>query len=105
MSMPRSTRRRRGTFGGGPTPLRKGSASDLGDVLGGGALLALHDVELDPLAFSERLEAAALNGGVVNEAILLPVLRRDEAEALGVVEPLHRAGSTHCGTPGVWCVG
>src|SRR5256885_9395499 len=33
--------------------------------------------------------AVAVDGGVVNEAILLSVLRGDEAKTLGVVEPLH----------------
>src|SRR5690348_14188352 len=77
-----------------------GAASDalpaeLGDVLRRGALLALHDVELHPLAFGERLEALALDGRVVNEAVLLAILRGDEPEALGVIEPLHGAGGTH----------
>src|SRR4029079_19476499 len=72
--------------------------AELGDVLGGGTLLALHDVELDTLAFSQRLEAVAIDGGVVNEAILLSVLGGDEAKALGVVKPLYFAGGTHCGT-------
>src|SRR2546430_8340529 len=69
--------------------------AELGDVLGRRALLALHDVELDALAFSQRLEPAAIDGGVVNEAILLSVLGGDEAKALGVVEPLYFAGGTH----------
>src|SRR5205823_4073181 len=69
--------------------------AELGDVLGRRALLTLHDVELDSLAFSQRLEAAAIDGGVVNEAIFLSVLGGDEAKALGVVEPLHFAGGTH----------
>src|SRR5213075_663249 len=72
--------------------------AELGDVLGGGTLLALHDVELDALAFGRRLEAAALNGGVMNEAILLSVLGGDETKSLGVVEPLHFSGGTHFGT-------
>src|SRR5215208_2139789 len=63
-------------------------AAELHHVLGGRALLALHDVELHPLALGQRLEAAALDGGVVDEAILLAAFRRDEAEPLGIVEPL-----------------
>src|SRR5690349_7080827 len=79
--------------------------AELGDVLSRRALLTLHDVKLDTLAFSQRLEAVAVDGGVVNEAILLSVLRRDEAKTLGVVEPLHFAGGTHCGTSSFNCVG
>src|SRR6266536_2757842 len=79
---------------------------ELGDVLSGRALLALHDVELDALAFGERLVAAALDGRMMNEAILLTILGRDEAKALRIVEPLYRAGRTHCGTPKYcWRVG
>src|SRR5229473_1495855 len=73
----------------------------LDDVLSRWALLTLYDVELDPLAFGERLEALCLNRGVVHEAVLLAVLRRDETETLRVVEPLHDPSDTcHlAGTP------
>src|SRR5687768_8503143 len=71
------------------------SAAQLRDVLGGRTLLALHDVELDALAFGEGLEATALDGRVVDEAVLLAVLGRDETKALRVIEPLHFAGRTH----------
>src|SRR5687768_12279625 len=74
-------------------------AAELDDVLGGRALLALHDVALHALTLGERLEAAALDGRVVDEEILAAVLGRDEAEALGVVEPLDGAGRTHARTP------
>src|ERR1700730_7229241 len=70
-------------------------SAELGDVLGRWAFLALHDVEFNALALSQRLEAVALNGGMMNEAILLSVLGGDEAKALGVVEPLYFAGGTH----------
>src|SRR5688572_14508953 len=78
-----------------------GLAAELRHVLGGGTLLALHDVELDTLTFAERLESAALNRRVMNEAILLSILRRDEAEALRIVEPLYGACRTH--SPSPWC--
>src|SRR2546423_1610888 len=65
------------------------------DVLGGRALLALHDVELHLLTLGERLEAAALDGGVMDEAVLLPVGGGDEPEALLIIEPLDGAGRTH----------
>ena len=77
--------------------LRVGS-TNLRYVLGGGTLLALHDVELDLLAFGQRLEAATIDGGVVNETILLSVLRGNESKTLCIVEPLHSSGGAHTGT-------
>eukprot|EP01012_Entosiphon_sulcatum_P048436 TRINITY_DN6691_c0_g1_i1.p1 TRINITY_DN6691_c0_g1~~TRINITY_DN6691_c0_g1_i1.p1 ORF type:complete len:125 (-),score=10.58 TRINITY_DN6691_c0_g1_i1:204-578(-) len=65
------------------------------DVLGGGTLLALHDVELHRLTFGQRLEAVALDGRMMHEAILLAVRRGDEPETLRIVEPLHSTGRTH----------
>src|SRR5688500_143738 len=81
------------------SPPYRGSGADSGDVLSGGALLALHDVELHGLALGERLEALTLDRAVVDEAVLLAAVGRDEAKALGVVEPLHLAGGTHTGAP------
>lgn len=52
-------------------------------------LLPLDNLELDVIAFGERLEAASLNGAEVDKDIG-PSLSRDEAVAFGVVEPLHR---------------
>src|SRR5687768_10789545 len=75
-----------------PRSRQSGLLAELRHVLGGRALLALDDLELDALALGERLEATALDGRVVHEAVLLAVLGRDEAKALGVVEPLHGAG-------------
>src|SRR5436190_15495300 len=73
------------------------SRSDLGDVLGRRALLALHDVELYPVAFGQRLEAVALDRGVMDEAVLAAAVRGDETEALRIIEPLDDAlGTHHC---------
>jgi hypothetical protein len=69
--------------------------ADSGNVLCRRAFLTLDDVKLNQRAFAERLEAFALNGGVVDEAILATVLRRDKAKALTVVEPLHCSFGTH----------
>src|SRR5437899_2634537 len=66
---------------------------ELHDVLRRGTLLPLHDVELNPLTLGERLEPLCLDRGVVHEAILLTVLRRDKAETLRIVEPLHDPGN------------
>ena len=52
------------------------------------ALLALHNIELDFVAFLKRLVPVQLNCGIVNEYIR-PVFASDESVALGVVEPLH----------------
>ena len=57
------------------------------------ALLALLHFELDALAFGQALEArAALDLAEVSEQILAAAFRRDEAEALAIVEPLDGAG-------------
>src|SRR3546814_13890062 len=57
------------------------------------ALLALHDLERDLLAFLQRLEAASLDRAEMDEQVLA-AFRGDEAEALGVVEPLDGTGLT-----------
>src|SRR5438045_861347 len=61
------------------------------DVGRGRTLLALRHVEGDLLALFERLVAVHLDRAVMGEQILAAVIRRDESEALGVVEPLHGA--------------
>src|SRR6185503_13170636 len=75
------------------------SNRQLGHVLGGRALLPLHDVEFDTLTLGERLVAVALNCGMMNEAVLLAAFARDEAKTLRIVEPLHGTSRTHCVTP------
>src|SRR4051812_11631855 len=60
----------------------KGSGSNLRDVFRRRSLLPLDHVELDAVAFRERLEAVALDCGVVNEAVLAATVRGDEAEPL-----------------------
>src|SRR5688572_28571644 len=47
----------------------------------------------DPCVLLERLEAAPLDTGVMDEEIAAALVRRDEAEALLVVEPLDGSGS------------
>src|SRR5437899_883484 len=51
------------------------------------ALCAIHDVELDGLAFGQRLESVPFNRGEVYEHVFAGLLP-DETEALGLVEPL-----------------
>src|SRR5438309_870496 len=70
-------------------------ASDRADVLRLQALRALHDLELDLLAFRERAEPLRLDGGVVAEDVSAAVVLGDEAEALRIIEPLHGTGD-HC---------
>src|SRR5918999_1367124 len=53
------------------------------------AFLPLRHVERDLLAVFQRLEARTLDRAVMGKEILAAVIRRDEAEALRVVEPLH----------------
>src|SRR5690349_11643826 len=50
----------------------------------------------------ERLEAAAGDAAVVHEQVLALIVRRDEAEALVVAEPLH-GSSSHLLPPGRLC--
>src|SRR5207248_5092660 len=59
------------------------------DVRRGRALLALRHVEGDLLAILQRLVAGALDRAVMGEEIFAAVIRRDEPETLGVVEPLN----------------
>ena len=54
------------------------------------ALLALHDLERNLLAFLQRLEAGALDRTEVDEEVLA-AFGGDETEALGVVESLDGA--------------
>src|SRR5436305_15231878 len=70
-----------------------GSAGDLDDVLGGRALVALDHVELHAVTLGQRLEAVALDGRVMDEAVLLPVIPGEETEPFAVVEPLHFPGN------------
>src|SRR5581483_255687 len=74
-------------------------ASDSRHVLGRGTFLALHDLELDALTLGQRLEAVAVDGRMMDEAILRATLRSDEAEAFGVVEPLDCSCRTHGSLP------
>src|SRR4051794_35910932 len=75
---------------------RPSSLLDLDDVLGGRPLRTLHDVELHPVTLGEAAEPLRLDGGVVDKAILVPILRSDETKTFCVVEPLHRAeGASH----------
>src|SRR5437763_15747790 len=57
------------------------------------ALGAGGDIELHLLAFLERLESGHVDGGKMREKIFAAAIRRDEAETLRVIEPLH---STSC---------
>jgi hypothetical protein len=70
------------------------------DFLSLQTLLAGDDLEGNLLAFGEGLEAIALDSAEVNEHVRT-VLTGNEAEALGVVEPLYGADLTirHRNTP------
>src|SRR5207253_9648258 len=63
------------------------------DVGGARALGALLDLVLHLVVLLQRLEPARLDGREVHEEILAAVIGRDEAEALGVVEPLYGTGT------------
>src|SRR5947208_12825399 len=61
------------------------------------SLRSTDDIELEPLAFGQRLEALALDRGVVNEHVLATLLL-DETKTLRFVDPLHRS-VCHLQTP------
>src|SRR5262249_29837625 len=92
-SLPFSVRRKRKTGrpqGGGPffgLSRRSGELRHLGSAR---ALLAGDHLELDARALGEGAVAVALDVRVVDEDVL-PVVGGDEAETLGVVEPLDDA--------------
>jgi hypothetical protein len=72
-------------------PLKRiqfGSVLDDYDGLRGWTLLALYDLEFHPLTLGEALEAFHLDRAVMYEDVTA-TLDLDEAEAFGVVEPLH----------------
>src|SRR3954471_17405853 len=54
------------------------------------ALRTLHGVVLHCLTLGQAAKAFADDGGVMDEHVR-PALRRDEAETLCIVEPLHSA--------------
>src|SRR5439155_5515944 len=58
------------------------------------SLRSPRDLEIDPFAFGQRLEAVRLDGREVNEHVL-PAFLGYESKTLGVVEPLH-CTSSHC---------
>src|SRR5215212_4497024 len=65
--------------------------SYLGDVDRLGSLVASLLLVGDLAVLRERLEAGAVDTGVVDEEIAITLVRSDEPVALLVVEPLHRA--------------
>src|SRR4029453_1909952 len=71
------------------------SRSEGGDVRSLRALLALLDVERDPLAFIERAVPAGLDGRVVDEDVRSATVGGGKAEPLLSVEPLH-CSFGHC---------
>jgi hypothetical protein len=74
-----------------------------GDIDGRWPLLSVLDLEFDSLVLGKSLESLLLDGAEVNEDILGAVAGRDEAETLGLVEPLDLSldfvrHSDECGT-------
>src|SRR3954469_23090802 len=67
--------------------------SERADVRGLRALLALRDLELDPLVLVQAAVAGSLDCGEGGEDVCAAVVRGDEPEALVRVEPLHNAGN------------
>src|SRR5580704_17169684 len=71
-------------------PIPAGELADDRDVLRLGPLLALDDVELDLLSLREAAAAVTGDRAEMHEHVRA-ALYGDEAVALVVVEPLHRA--------------
>jgi hypothetical protein len=67
--------------------------SDRANVLRLGALLALSDLELDPLVLVKTPVTACRDRGEVRENVGAAIIGRDEAEAFFRVEPLNSAYS------------
>src|SRR3989338_1869526 len=78
------------------------SALQFRDVGRLGTLRTLADLELHRLPIAERLETLALDGGVVHEEVLRPVLRGDKPIPLLVVEPLHGTLRHADSPPSTW---
>jgi hypothetical protein len=57
------------------------------------ALLALSNLELDLLTFIERGVTLGFDLRVVDEQVLAAVIRSDETESLGRIEPLYRTSA------------
>src|SRR4051812_41560018 len=68
------------------------SSSEWLDVRRRRALGSLRHVERNLLRFLQRLVARHLDRAVVREEVLAAIIGRDEAEALGIVEPLDCTG-------------
>jgi len=71
------------------------ASAALCDVLRRWTFLSFDDVELYSVPLCEGFETVPRDRAVVNEAVLLPVIGGDEAEALRIVEPFYLAGRTH----------
>src|SRR3954465_14230413 len=94
---------RRPAGAGRPVCSGAGERLQRGDVDGLGALVPGLGVVADARALGEGLEALGVDARVVDEQVLARVIRRDEAEALVVVEPLDGSGG-HVWGPS-WAVG
>jgi len=70
--------------------VKLGSLKLLGGHLAGPAVAG--DLEAELLAFLQIAHASTLDCGDVNEHILAAVVRLNEAETLGGIEPFHDAG-------------
>src|SRR5690606_6209095 len=72
------------------------------DVRGLCALRALGQLVADALAFLQAAESLAVDRGGVRKDIGAAIFRRDESEALGVIEPFHGTGRHSSGVSLVW---
>jgi hypothetical protein len=76
----------------GGRPQHGSLLGDRPNVYGLRSLVRRLGLVLDLCALGQRLEAIAGDAAVMDEEVLTYLVRRDEAEALVVVEPLHCSG-------------
>src|SRR5262249_43738262 len=69
------------------------------DRLGSLAALVWFGFEGDAHAFIERADFRALHGGDMDEDVLAPLVRRDEAESLRLIEELDSSSLPHARSP------
>src|SRR5690606_23377894 len=72
---------------------------DGNDARGVHALGPFDDVERHGLTCLQGLVALHLDGGIMSEEIIPPIVRQNESKPLGVVEPFHLPGTHILVTP------
>ena len=82
--------------GGEETNLKVLLLSDFRHLARGRSLILFDDLELDLFALAQGTKSFRLNRGVVHETIASAIVRSEEAEPLGFVEPFDGTKLTLC---------